>query len=160
MQEQSEAISRPYILVSPKLEADNPTFYLKIYNSGRTAASNLRLTIDRSFYQFGENNPNRNLAIYSAFTQPITAFAPSSEITFSLAQGFVIFGKNADESILPKTFTVVAEYEYGLNRSVKESHIIDLRPYVDANLPQEALIRKMKDLIKAVEKVATNARKS
>jgi hypothetical protein len=160
MQEQNEAISRPYVTVSPKLEADNPIFYLTICNSGRTAARNLRLTIDRSFYKFGENNPESDLATCSAFTQPIDAFAPGSEMTFSLAQGFVVFAENADESVLPKKFTVVAEYEYGLDRSVKESHTIDLRPYLGADVPQEALIRKMKDLIKAVEKVATSVKKS
>lgn len=160
MQEQNEAINRPYVTVSPKLEPDNPIFYLTVSNTGRTSARNLRLSIDRSFYKFGESNPESDLATCSAFTQPIDAFAPGSEMTFSLAQGFVIFAENADESILPKKFTIVAEYEYGLDRSVKESHTIDLRPYLGADVPQEALIRKMKDLIKAVEKVANSAKKS
>ena len=160
MQEQNEAISRPYITVSPKFEADNPIFYLTICNAGRTSARNLRLSIDKSFYKFGEIKPDSDLATYSAFTQPIDTFAPGSEMTFALAQGFVVFAENADESIMPKKFTVVAEYDYGLDRSAKESHIIDLRPYLEADIPQEALIRKMKALIKAVEKIATNLKKS
>lgn len=156
MQEQNEAISRPYVTVSPKLETDNQIFYLTIRNAGRSSARNLRLSIDRSFYKFGENNPDSDLATYPAFTNLIDAFEPDSEMTFSLAEGFVIFAQDADESVLPKKFTIIAEYDYGLDRSVKESHTIDLHPYLRANVPQDAQIRKMVELIKAVEKVASS----
>lgn len=160
MQEQNDAISRPYVTISPKLEVDNPTFYLTICNTGRTSAHNLQLSIDRSFFKFGKNDPANNLANYSAFTQAIDSFAPGSEMTFSLAESFVVFSEKADESLLPKKFTIVAEYDYGLNRTVREFHTIDLRPYLGADVPQEALIRKMKDLIEAVEKVAASLKKS
>lgn len=160
MQEQNEAMSRPYVTISPKLEPDNPIFYLTICNTGRTSARNLRLTLDKSFHKFGEKNPDSDLAACAAFSQPIEAFSPGSEMTFSLAQGFVVFAQDADDSLMPKKFTIHAEYEYGVDRVVKESHIIDLRPYLGADVPQEALIRKMKDLIKALEKIASNVKKS
>ncbi|PXX92762.1 hypothetical protein DIT71_06190 [Marinobacter vulgaris] len=66
--------------MAPKLEADNPIFYLTIYNSGRTSARNLKLTLDKSFHKFGEKKPGSDLADCTAFTQPIDAFSPGSKV--------------------------------------------------------------------------------
>ena len=46
MHEQAEAVTRPYVSVAPVLEPDNPIFYLRISNTGKTAANKLKLTID------------------------------------------------------------------------------------------------------------------
>ena len=160
MQEQSEAMTRPYITISQTLEPDNPIFYLNISNTGSTPARNLKLTLDKPFHKFGEESKDRNIGTFVAFNQPIDAFAPGASITFSLAQGFVVFANDADEAILPKRFSITAEYEYGIDKKVKEEHVVDLRPYVNADIPQEALIRKMTDLIKTLEKIASNTEKS
>ena len=159
MKEQSEAMTRPYITVSPTLEPDNPIFYLRITNTGRTVARNLRLTMDESFHKFGETSKDSDISTFSAFNHPIDAFPPGASMTFALAQGFVVFAKDADESILPKRFAVTAEYEYGIDKKVQEEHVIDLRPYLNADIPQEALIRKLSDMIKVIEKIATNVKK-
>jgi hypothetical protein len=159
MQEQSEAMTRPYVTVSTTLEADNPIFYLSITNTGRTAARNLRLILDKPFHKFGEPSKDRDIGTFSAFNHPVDAFPPGASMIFSLAQGSVVFAKDADESMLPKRFTVTTEYEYGLDKKVREDHVIDLRPYLNADIPQEAMIRKLADMIKALEKIATNVKK-
>lgn len=159
MQEQSEAMTRPYITVSQTLEPDNPIFYLNISNAGRTAARNLKLTLDKPFHKFGEQSKDSDIGTFAAFNEPIDAFAPGASITFSLAQGFVVFAKGADETILPKRFLVTTEYEYGIDKNVREEHVVDLRPYVNADIPQEALIRKLADMTKAIEKIASNINK-
>src|SRR5688572_86022 len=96
MREQTVASTRPYVVVAPVLELDNPIFYLRISNSGRTAAKNLRLTLDKSFFKFGEKSSDHDLANFTAFKQPIDSFPPGAEITFSLAQGFKVFGGNTE----------------------------------------------------------------
>ena len=158
MYEQAEAVTRPYISVAPILEPDNPIFYLRISNTGKTAANQLRLTIDKSFYKFGEKSGERDLATFAAFNQVIEFFPPGAEITFSLAQSFVLFAEDADKEILPQSFTVTAEYSYG-KKTITEDNIIDLKAYLGADIPQDAYIRKLKDISKAIEKVAENVAK-
>ena len=53
MQRQSEAITRPYLTINVFSEPHGVLYYLRIANTGRTGASNVRLTLDRDFYQLG-----------------------------------------------------------------------------------------------------------
>lgn len=152
VREQSEAAYRPYVTVGVHVEPDNRIFYLRIANLGKTSAMNLRLAIDRSFYKFGERSEGHDLATLTAFNKPIDSFPPSSEITFNLAQGFVVFAKDADPAVCPTKFTVTATYEFG-GRKVEESHNIDLTPYLNADVPQEAVIRKLKAIDDSIGKL-------
>lgn len=78
--EQAEAITRPYVSVAPFLEPDNPIFYLRISNTGKTSANKLKLTIDKSFHKFGEKSAERDLASFAAFIQGIKFFQPGAAI--------------------------------------------------------------------------------
>lgn len=158
MREQSEAAFRPYVTVTPFVEPDNPNFYLRIANLGKTAATDLRLTIDRSFFKFGRRSEGDDLASFAAFNQPIDSFPPDSEIVFGLAQSFVVFADGADPTTCPTTFTVTANYKFG-QKQVEERHIIDLRPYKQADVPQDPVIRKLKAINESIGKL-TEAFKS
>ena len=56
--EQSEAMYRPYVVVEPFVRLNTPFFCLRIKNTGKTPAKNLTLNFDRDFYQFAEKNKN------------------------------------------------------------------------------------------------------
>jgi len=155
MYEQAEAITRPYISVSPILEPDNPIIYLRITNTGKTPAKDLRLSLDKPFYQFGEKREENNLASYPAFKETIASFHPGAEIVFSLAQSFKIFGEKTDGNVLPKCFTVLAEYSYS-TKTVKENNNIDLQPYLNSNIPYNSYIKKLKDLTAAIAKISNS----
>src|SRR5687767_256223 len=72
---QSEATLRPYITIAPFIRPHTPFLYLRIANTGRTGASDLRLSIDRDFFKFGEQDrPDQNLRTMSAFATPIDTF--------------------------------------------------------------------------------------
>jgi hypothetical protein len=152
MREQAIAATRPYVVVASALELDNPIFYLRVSNVGRTAAINLRMTMDRSFYQFGENE---DLASSTAFNQCIDSFPPGAEITFALAQGFKIFEGETENPKLPRTFSVTAEYEFA-DHKAREVNRIDLRPYRGAGIPQDAYVRKMKEIGDSLKKIAAH----
>ena len=53
LQQQAEAVTRPYLTINVFSEPKDVFFYLRIANTGRTGASNVRLILDRDFYQFG-----------------------------------------------------------------------------------------------------------
>ena len=158
MHEQAEAVTRPYVTVAPILEPDNPIFYLRISNTGKTSARKLKLSIDKSFHKFGEKSGEKDLATFAAFNNVIESFPPGAEITFSLAQSFKLFAEDADKEILPQHFTITAEYSYA-DKTVKEDNIIDLQAYYGSDIPQDPYVRKLKDIRNAIEKVATNVSK-
>lgn len=151
MRNQQEAMQRPYISISPVLYPENPIVFLKIKNSGLTAAQNLRLNLDKNFYQFGDKNEKSNLKSFKAFTDPIDSFVPGAEMTFYLAQTFVIFGEKTDPSLTPNVFTITSEYEYQ-RKKVTEKAVIDLRPYLASTFPHDPLVNQLKKLIEVIEK--------
>jgi len=153
MREQSEATYRPYVIVMPFLEPDNPIFYLRVSNLGKTAANDLHLTMDQSFFKFGQRSAQNDLASFAAFNQTIDSLAPESAIVFGMAQGFVIFADGADPTTCPTTFTVTASYKFG-SKQVEERHVIDLRPYRQADVPQDPVIRKLKAISDSIDKLA------
>lgn len=155
MRRQQEAFYRPYVSISPVVFSDNPCFFLKIKNSGKTTAHNLKLTIDKNFYQFGRQSPENNLRILGAFTETIDSFVPGAELLFYLAQGFVVFGKDSDENITPHKFSIYAEYEY-MNRKFVEKTIIDLYPYSESAIPKDSVVDKLKLLTDTIDNRLSN----
>ncbi len=150
MHEQQEAMYRPYIAISPVVYPENPIVFLKIQNTGLTAANNLRLTLDKDFFQFGDKGEERNLKSHSAFKDQISSLVPGAEIYFYLAQSFVIFGKKGQD-LTPSVFSITAEYEY-LGKKVSEKTIIDLCPYLGAANPHDPLVRQLKHIKEVIEK--------
>jgi len=139
--EQSEAISRPYMQVSLKVRANHPTFELYITNIGHTAARQVKLTLDDDFVHFGK----RNLREFNAFSQVIETFAPREEITFFLGSAHEMFSGIHDPAISPHMFGLTVVYFYG-TRKILERVVIDIRPYLNANLPSDFIGQELKEL--------------
>ncbi|MCC6713061.1 MAG: hypothetical protein IT344_06840 [Candidatus Dadabacteria bacterium] len=145
MQNQNEALRRPYIVISPALFPNNIIFFLRIRNTGLTAAENLRLSLDKNFYEFGKIEDRCNLKSFKAFNDPIDSFVPGAEMTFYLAQSFVVFGENANPEVTPSIFTITAEYSFG-KKTVVEKTVIDLRPYAHSSPPQDSISYELKKI--------------
>ena len=122
MQQQSEAITKPYLTINAFSEPHGVLYYLRIANTGKTGASNVRLTLDRDFYQLGQKHMP-NLREVSAFQQPIEQLPPGAEIIFGLAQGFVVLDHKADQSVTPLMFSISATYSYG-EKTVSEKRAV------------------------------------
>jgi hypothetical protein len=152
IREQSEAMLRPYVTVSPFVRPHTPFLYLKVENTGRTGAENVHLTIDRDFFQFGEDKrPEKNLRTMSAFTAPIDSLAPGSELLFALGQGWVIFRKDARPEITPSQFNVTAQYEFR-GHKVEEVNRIDLRPYMGSEGERDPVVEELERIRQVMEK--------
>lgn len=152
MRDQSEAMQRPYIIVAPFIKPHTPFLYLRVKNTGRMGAHNLRLTLDRDFFQFGEKEPaDKNLRIKSAFSTPIDSFPPGAELIFPLGPGWVLFGENAQPDVSPTQFNVTAIYEF-FEKEVEEVSRIDLRPYLNAEGEYEPIVEELKKIREIMEK--------
>jgi len=154
MQLQQEALQRPYVSVAPVAYPESHIFYLQIKNTGKTGANNMRLSIDKDYYQFGEKKEGNNLRNLRAFSSPINSFAPGAEITFYLGSGFKILGKDADEDLTPSVFTVTTTYEFG-NKTVEEKSVIDLNPYTNSVIPHDPIVSELTEIKKAISKKAS-----
>ena len=151
MRNEQEALFRPYISIAPTFFPDNPCFFLSIKNIGKTEAKYLTLKMDKDFYKFGKKSEGNNIKDLCAFSKPIESFAPGAEILIYLAQHFVVFGNNSNENITPKSFKVSVQYQFG-SKSVSENTIIDLTPYIDTALPQDPIVKKLKEIKDSINK--------
>lgn len=153
MKAQMEELNRPLVTATILTEPDNPILYLLIANRGRSAARGLRLRLNKSFQQFGRAGESQDISTFPAFAEEIESFPPGSELIFPLAQGFVIFAEETEQEGLPWQFSVTAHYIFGGNE-LSEKHCIDLRGYRNAALPQDPVVRKLKDIAQQLEKIA------
>lgn len=153
MQAQHESATRPYITIKPFTEPGNPILFLEVRNTGLTAASNLRLTLDKDFYPFGERQ-GKSLATANAFQYPIDSFAPRSVLSFYLATGPDIFSEKANPDLTPQTFRVTAEYSYA-GKAVKEETAIDLKQFLGTRLDELPIVHELKEIRKALEGITT-----
>lgn len=152
MRAQTEAMFRPYITITPFVRPHTPFLYLRISNTGKSAAENVQLSMDRDFFQFGDvAQPHKNLRTSSAFTMPIDSMPPDVELIFALGQGWVILGKDAKEEFTPTQFCITASYEYGV-KQVKEQNRIDLRPYIGTEGERDPIVEELERMRKAIEK--------
>ena len=147
MKEQTEAMSRPYVVVQPLVRPYTSLMYLKICNSGKTPALKVKLELDRDFYQFDQSN--KNLKEASVFSSTLDSFAPNQELFFGLGQGGDIFGDS--ENPLPQQFAVTATYTYMDKEVVEKSHI-DLRPFEQSEGEVNPMVEELKKIREAQEK--------
>lgn len=150
VREQSEALLRPYITISTFVRPHTPILYLKIENAGRTAAEDLQLSMDKDFFQFGEPSA-RNLRTMEAFSQPIKSLPPGGKLVFALAQGFIIFAKGADQSVVPSQFKVKALYRSG-SKTIEEVNHIDLTPYIGSEGERDPIVDELEKMRAILEK--------
>lgn len=151
MRNQSEASLRPYITIVPFIRAHTPMLNLRVKNTGITGAQNVRLSIDRDFFKFGEKTrPDGNLRTLSAFTTPIDSLSPGAELIFGLAQGWVLFGEKAQPDICPSQFSVTAKYEF-FGKTVQEVTQVDLRPYLGSEGERDPIVEELERIRKVLE---------
>lgn len=125
--EQIEYQSRPTISVNI-VSRHKTVISLQFTNRGNSNATNVRISIDKPFYRFGEKAPGRNIQEYYIFSHPIACIAPGDKVTIDLSQGFNINKEVEGENITPDNFTVNVKYDSPV-KSYDEKTFIDIRPY-------------------------------
>lgn len=126
MKQQVETIQRPYITI--RTSSDSNMIQLIVSNTGKSAASKLRLEVDRNFYRYGNKKEDKNLNNLFVFKEEIEGFPPGLTLKFTLVEGFKIFGPQFNAELTPLVFNIKATYYY-LNKKFIENTPIDLRSY-------------------------------
>jgi hypothetical protein len=144
---QTEAQLRPYITAALSLRST--VLFLEIRNRGKTAATDLRLTMDKDFFPHAERRDSENIRTLPAFSGPIAAYAAGARLQFILGAGHVVLPESVDETVCPKTFSVRAQYRWGARR-YDEHHEIDLRPLLHSVAIVEPVAEEIKNLREVV----------
>ncbi|OZC04017.1 hypothetical protein [Rubricoccus marinus] len=147
MREQSEALTRPHVIVETFNEG--ATYYLRVRNGGTTVAHDLRLQMDRSFHQWGRDG--RDISASQLFTVGTASFSPGSEIVYGLGVGHDLFRDDSLRDAMPVQFSVTATYRFG-SRTVEEKTTIDLEQYRGMMLHWSPLEKELKGIREALEK--------
>lgn len=153
MREQTEAQLRPYIVISVAPRIGTTLLCLTVKNNGRSPAINLRMKFDRSFFMNGEKREDRNIAAFSAFTNPIESLAPESQLIFILGVGGTIFGSQNDPTACPTVFSINSRYQHG-PREYAETSTIDIRPMLSSTIEQDPVAEELARLRESLEKLA------
>jgi len=151
VRQQTEAMSRPYVTVSPFVLPKNAILFLRVSNIGKTAAEHLRLKLERPFYRFGKAEESENLASFAAFQNEIPSFAPGVELRFSLAMAPILFGDKADEVKTPKVFRITATYSFA-GTTVTEPTDVDLRPFAGTHMAFDPVVDELSEIKDALKK--------
>lgn len=150
MKAQYESFIVPAITVAIQLK-HRVIVCLKVKNYGRSSATNLRLTLDRDFYQFGEVDERHNVRTFPAFQQVIPSFSPGEELFFMLSQGFNLGQVLEGRDVTPYEFAVEAQFEFG-GRTFLQLHNVDLHPYLQSAQDRDEALEELEKIRKALEK--------
>jgi hypothetical protein len=152
MRAEREAATRPYVTVAALTLPKDPRIYLRIENTGRTAAKKLRLSLDRPFHAFGDADSRYNLQTYPAFAEQIESFGSRMRLVFTLAVATDLFSENAaPAALVPSVFHVTARYEWD-GGSSDETSAIDLRPYPRSDIQSDPMVEALGKIKEAIEK--------
>jgi hypothetical protein len=119
---------------------------LRLTNSGKAAAENLKLKLDRDFYRYGSNKSVDNLSNIYLFQKTVRTFAPGTELIFYLGTGFDLFKDATDRKLTPLQFAITAKYGF-LEETFTEDTYIDLEVYHYANLQP---VDRIEDCLKSI----------
>jgi len=142
MRNQQNAAMRPYILVSTNVRMGTQLLYLSIKNVGKTAALSLKLSLDKNFYQLGQERDERNIANSAAFSRVIDSLPPDGQLIFLLGGGSTLYSASNSENISPLVFQVTASYSSG-SEWITEKSTVDLRPYINTDILHDPIVEEI-----------------
>jgi len=131
--------------------------YLSIQNHGKSAAKNLKLSLDRDFYQAAEEGEGKNIRMFPTFQRTIPSFAPGEEIFILISQGFNLGKANGEGKLLtPYEFVIDATYDFA-GKTFHQRHEVDLSAYMQTSQDRNEMLEELEKIRKALERRAQQA---
>lgn len=151
MRVQNESLIRPYITASTFV-TKGAQYYLKIKNTGNSAAQNLLIKLDKDFFISGLENEKKNIRNAFVFNNIIESFPPGSELFYLLGHGSVLLKNDFDEKITPQEFTVASKYEFYENIYSEKTNI-NLKQYEGTVIFSDSLADNLRDISIQLEEI-------
>ena len=151
MKEQSDALTRPYVSLSLVKPHNDPFIFLRIENTGQTAAQDLTLTLGPEFDNIQHEQLLTNLKNSYLFTKTLSSFPPHSPVCFILGSGHSLLSKDKNTAQLP--FSITARYSF-IGTAVSETTWLDVNQYDSSALDTDPVVTaldKIKDEIRKMK---------
>ncbi|MGD0591637.1 MAG: hypothetical protein ABSA44_12710 [Bacteroidota bacterium] len=146
MNSQIKSTTRPYITITLS-QSSQTTLRMRIANTGMSNAENLRLQIDKDFFQFGRKEDN--LADVYVFKNPIPSFPPRAQLEFPLLSSLEV---QDDKSSVTSEFTITATYSFN-GEPFTERTTIDLKMYKDIWMPTKTVQEELSELTTEIKEL-------
>lgn len=146
MKAQRESFLAPSITLALKIKHGS-MMCLLVNNRGQSPATNLRLSLDRDFHQFGNSASESNIRNFPMFQETIPSFAAGEELFIFLAQGHDL------NETTPVKFSVLAKYDFA-GKAYEQAHSINLGAYMRTSQDRSELLDEAIKITKAVEEIA------
>ena len=148
---QSQRDNRPYIDVVALQREGATVFQLRIGNTGRNAAKNVRLSLSKQFYQRHQIKEKYLLQNMHPFKETIASFSPKLELVLDLGISYEFF-LDLDSVTTPLDFEVRAQYEWeGLH--FDETTPIDIRVFARSSAAASGVLQEYKDINKQLQEM-------
>jgi len=162
MRQQLDQALRAYVTIGTFQYPGNSIFFIRIRNTGRTAAVQLKLNLDRAVYQFEGTPEEVDLNKTTIFSEIIESFPPDAELLIPIHGGISLFSKSTDREKSPLVFKITSIYQNSSN-NVTEHTTIDLRPYARAHRPidpihndLESISENLREIRSAIQSLPSN----
>jgi hypothetical protein len=146
MNSQIKSMTRPYVTITLS-QSSQTTLRMRIANTGMSNAENLRLQIDKDFFQFGRKEDN--LADVYVFKNPIPSFPPRAQLEFPLLSSLEV---QDDKSSATSEFTITATYSFN-GEPFTERTTIDLKMYRDIWMPTKTVQEEFSELTTEIKEL-------
>lgn len=157
MGQQLELALRPYITIGYHQFPGNQMIFIRIRNTGKSAASDILFTLDQPVFQLIRSQGEIDLRDTAIFSEQIDSFAPDSELLVPIHGGATIYNSKLNANKIPLVFAITANYKW-TSTSFSEKTTVDLRPFARAQRPfdpiqneLESITGGLKDLCNAVQ---------
>jgi hypothetical protein len=142
MNSQIKNMIRPYITIT-LTQTSETLVSMIIANTGKSSAENLRLQIDRDFFQLGYKEDN--LAKLYLFENVIPSFPPESQFVFPLITSLEVKDDKSENPLSPSMFNITATYSFS-GETVTEKTMIDLKVFRGIWMPSKTIQEKLSEL--------------
>lgn len=142
MSSQIKTMIRPYVTITLS-QTSETMVSMKIANIGKSNAENVRLQMDRDFFQLGRKD--YNLAELYVFQNVIPSFPPESQLVFPLLSSLVVQDSKNEDPLSPSIFTITAAYSFA-GETVTERTMIDLKVYRGIWMPSKTIQEELSEV--------------
>ena len=143
MKEQADAISRPYVSVLLAKQLNNPFIFLRVENTGQTAAPNMTLSLGPEFERIKELKGPKELKNSYLFTKTVASFPPRSPVLFLLGFGDTFV--DDDKKRPQETFSITAKYSFS-GKTVTETTWLDVNQYNSTALETDSVVNSLREI--------------
>ena len=137
MEEQSQALTRPYVSVSLVKRHNNPHIFLRVENTGQTTARNMTLRFGPEIESVQTLQGIKEIKDSYLFTKTLASFPPQSPVFFIFGHGASLF--STDKDIAHKTLSATATYSF-ISQTISETTWLDVNQYNASALDTDPIV--------------------